>query len=72
MLATAATLALFVLPFAVAGNVAGMEILHPAAVVILGGLVTTAISTLLFIPALYPRWSPQHADSAQDLLFDAS
>ena len=72
VLATAATLALFVLPFAVAGNVAGMEILYPAAVVILGGLVTTPLSTLLFIPALYPRWSPQHADSAQDLLFDAS
>jgi Cu/Ag efflux pump CusA len=46
---------LIVLPFAVLGDVAGLEILHPAAVVILGSLVTSTIITLFIIPALYPR-----------------
>jgi Cu/Ag efflux pump CusA len=70
--ATAATIALVVLPLVVAGNIAGLEILHPAAVVILGGLVTATISTLVFLPALYPRWSPKHADDAHDVLLDAA
>jgi Cu/Ag efflux pump CusA len=39
----------------VLGDVAGLEILHPAAVVILGSLITSTIITLFIIPALYPR-----------------
>ena len=56
IVATAITIGLIVLPFVVLGNVAGLEILHPAAVVILGGLVTSTILTLFVIPALYPRF----------------
>ena len=56
VLASAITIGLIVLPFAVLGDIAGLEILHPAAVVILGGLVTSTILTLFVVPALYPRF----------------
>jgi Cu/Ag efflux pump CusA len=51
-----ATLAL-VLPFAVMGGVAGLEIADPLAVVVLGGVVTTTLGTLLVLPALYVRFA---------------
>jgi Cu/Ag efflux pump CusA len=54
--ATAITTGLIALPFVALGNVAGLEILHPAAIVILGGLVTSTVLTLFVIPALYPRF----------------
>jgi Cu/Ag efflux pump CusA len=57
VLASAITTALVVLPFVVLGNVAGLEILHPAAVVILGSLFTSALVTLIIIPPLYARLS---------------
>ncbi|WP_456639705.1 efflux RND transporter permease subunit [Bradyrhizobium sp. USDA 10063] len=51
-----ATIAL-VLPFAVMGDVAGLEIAHPLAVVVLGGVVTATLGTLLMLPALYVRFA---------------
>jgi CzcA family heavy metal efflux pump len=57
VVASAITIGLIVLPFVALGNVAGLEILHPAAVVILGGLVTSTILTLFVIPSLYPRFA---------------
>lgn len=72
VLTAAATIALAALPFVAAGNVAGLEILHPAAIAILGGLVTSTVSTLLVLPALYPRFAPRRAEAAQDLLLDAA
>ncbi len=42
-------------PFAALGNVPGMELLHTAAIVILGGLVTTTLVSLFVLPALVPR-----------------
>ena len=54
-----------VLPFVVLGDVAGLEIVHAAAVVVLGGLVTTTLLALVCIPALYLRFG---ARSAQDTL----
>jgi Cu/Ag efflux pump CusA len=56
VLASAGSTALIVLPFVALGDVAGLEILHPAAVAILGGLVTSTMLTLFVIPALYPRF----------------
>jgi len=56
VVATAITTGLIALPFVALGNVAGLEILHPAAIVILGGLVTSTVLTLFVIPALYPRF----------------
>ncbi len=56
IVATAIATAVVVLPFVVMGNIAGLEIVHPAAAVILGGLITTTIFSLFVIPALYARF----------------
>jgi Cu/Ag efflux pump CusA len=48
-LATAAAM----LPFAVLGDVAGNEITHSTAGVVLGGLVTSTVLALFVLPALY-------------------
>jgi Cu/Ag efflux pump CusA len=53
---TAIATAAVVLPFAVMGDVAGLEIFHPAALVILGGLVTSTVFSLFVVPALYTRF----------------
>jgi Cu/Ag efflux pump CusA len=41
---------------AVAGSVAGHEIEHPMAIVILGGLVTSTLLNLFVLPSLYLRF----------------
>ena len=56
VLLTTLALAVAMLPFAVFGGVAGTEILHPMAVVVLGGLLTATLLTLFVIPALYVRF----------------
>lgn len=43
-------------PMAFAGNVAGMEIVRPMAVVMLGGLVTSTLVAVLLVPSLYLRY----------------
>ena len=48
--------ALAMVPFVLLGDVAGMEIVRPIAVVVLGGLLTSVIGTLLVIPGLYLRF----------------
>ena len=48
--------ALAFLPFAWASGVAGHEMLHPMAVVVLGGLVTSTFVSLLLVPSLYLRF----------------
>jgi Cu/Ag efflux pump CusA len=50
--------ALAMTPFAVMGSVPGLEIVHPMSLVIIGGLVTTAIVNLFIIPTLYLRIAP--------------
>jgi len=60
ILTSATAIAFALLPFVVLGNIAGLEILHPMAVAILGGVVASAIVTLFVLPALYLRLaSPQ-------------
>ena len=53
---TALTTAAAMVPLVVLGDLAGLEIVHPIAVVILGGLVTTTVFTLHVVPALYLRF----------------
>jgi len=48
--------ALALLPIVLRGPVAGLEFIHPAAVVILGGLVSTALLTMVVLPSLYLRF----------------
>ena len=56
-------IAALALPFVVLGARPGLEIVHPLAVVLLGGLVTTALVTLFGLPALY-RHTPVRRDAA--------
>jgi len=50
---TALVTAAALLPFAVLGDVAGNEITHSTAVVVIGGLVTSTVLSLFVLPALY-------------------
>lgn len=43
----------------VIGESAGLELVHPIAVVMLGGLVTSTLVTLFVLPALYQRFGPR-------------
>ncbi len=54
---SAAAIALVMIPFIIAGNMPGLEIVHPMAIVILGGLVTTTLLGLFVLPALYLRYA---------------
>jgi Cu/Ag efflux pump CusA len=53
ILMTAVVTALALLPLAWSGNIAGLEILHPMVIVVLGGLVTATLYALAGVPALY-------------------
>ena len=66
MLVSTLTTAALVLPFVLLGDVAGLEILHAAAVVVLGGLVSATL-LLLCIPALYLRFGANAAPDQLDL-----
>jgi Cu/Ag efflux pump CusA len=55
-LTVAVATAAAVLPFVIMGNVAGLEIVNPMAIVILGGLVTSTLLSLFLLPALYLRF----------------
>jgi nickel/cobalt tolerance cation efflux system protein len=55
ILMTALTSALGMLPLAISSS-AGNEILQPLAIVVLGGLITSTILTLLVIPAIYAKF----------------
>src|SRR6266536_1786691 len=56
---TALTTGLPLLPFVLLGDVAGLEVVRPLAVVILGGLVTATLVNLLIVPFLYLRLAPR-------------
>lgn len=60
IVATAVAVGLAVAPLLLLGNVAGLEILHPMAVVVLGGLVTSTLLSLLVVPALYLLFGSGH------------
>jgi Cu/Ag efflux pump CusA len=53
ILMTAVTTGLVLLPLVLFGDIAGLEIAHPMAVVILGGLVTATLLSLGGVPAMY-------------------
>jgi CzcA family heavy metal efflux pump len=56
ILVTALTTAAAMIPLVLLGNIAGLEIVHPIAAVILGGLVTATVFNLHVVPALYFRF----------------
>lgn len=51
-------LAALVLPLALLSTRPGLELLHPMAVVVLGGLLTTSFTTLFLLPALFQHLAP--------------
>jgi CzcA family heavy metal efflux pump len=57
ILASTTGLALVALVFVVLGSRPGLEVVHPMAVVILGGLATTTLLNLFVLPALYLRFA---------------
>jgi len=57
ILMTALTTALALVPIAIGGNKPGQEIEHPMAIVIMGGLVSSTLLNLLFMPALYWKFA---------------
>jgi CzcA family heavy metal efflux pump len=56
ILTSAAGIAVVMLPFVIAGARPGLEVVHPMAVAILGGLVTSTLLVLFVLPALYLRF----------------
>jgi Cu/Ag efflux pump CusA len=61
ILMTALAVGLALLPLVLFGTIPGHEILHPLAVVILGGLVTSTLLNLFIVPALYLRFAARSA-----------
>jgi Cu/Ag efflux pump CusA len=61
---TTVGVALALLPFVFLGHGAGLELAHPMAMVVLGGLVTSALLSLLIMPGLYLRFGPRIGDGA--------
>ncbi len=64
LIISAAALAAVALPFVVLGPRPGLEILHPLALVLLGGLVSSLVVALFLLPAAYLHLVPQQADEA--------
>jgi HME family heavy-metal exporter len=56
VLMTASSAALALIPFLLAADAPGKEMLHPLAVVIFGGLATSTIISLFLTPALFYRF----------------
>ena len=50
---------LALLPMLVLGPIAGQELVQPMAIVMIGGLITTALATLYVVPPLYARFGPR-------------
>lgn len=59
VVATALATGAAVLPFAFTGDVAGQELLQPFSVVVLGGLVTSTLVTVVGLPALCAVLGPR-------------
>jgi Cu/Ag efflux pump CusA len=74
VLAAALGVAALVLPASVMGRGAGLELLQPFALALLGGLATSLIVVLLIVPGLYPALAgleprpvpPDEVDVEQD------
>ncbi len=65
VLMTATVTALALLPFILFGDKPGKEFLNPLAVVMFGGLISSTIISLFFVPALFYRFGARDALSAK-------
>jgi Cu/Ag efflux pump CusA len=62
LIISAAAVAAVALPFVVLGPRPGLEILHPLALVLLGGLVSSLVVALFLLPSAYLNLVPQQAE----------
>ena len=53
IIVTAISTGIAVTPLVIFGNIAGLEVVHPMATVILGGLVTSTLFTLVGVPVIF-------------------
>jgi Cu/Ag efflux pump CusA len=58
ILMTGMAAGLALVPLVVRGDIPGQEIEYPLALVILGGLVASALLNLFILPTLYLRFAP--------------
>jgi multidrug efflux pump subunit AcrB len=72
IMASSVTTLVLALPFAILGDVAGLEIAYPLTVVVVGGVVTSTLGTLLVVPALYARFGAGWTADRLDLEMDAA
>ena len=75
ILLTALATALALMPFVLRGGIAGYELAHTMALVMVGGLVTSTLLNLFVIPVLYLRFGSDvvrepAAEPAQELVAD--
>jgi Cu/Ag efflux pump CusA len=55
-----ATIILTLIPMVFFGKIAGLEIIHSAAVVAIGGLLTSALYVLISVPVIYQLFGGEH------------
>jgi Cu/Ag efflux pump CusA len=60
--------AFFALPFIVLGDVAGLEIMRPMSIFVLGGLVSSMLLLLFVVPSIYLLSGPSPASETETLL----
>ncbi len=60
--------AVFAIPFLVLGDVAGLEIMRPMAIFVLGGLVSAILLLLFAIPSIYLLSGPSPEEETESLL----
>jgi CzcA family heavy metal efflux pump len=70
LVTSALATAVVMFPFVIAGSRPGLEVVHPMAVVVLGGLVTSILLSLFVLPTLYLRFGGRQpaASPEEDLL----
>ncbi|MSU75594.1 MAG: efflux RND transporter permease subunit [Candidatus Magasanikbacteria bacterium] len=66
VLMTALTALLALIPFLLAGEAPGKEMLHPLAVVIFGGLTSSTLISLFLTPALFYRFGKKAAEEKME------
>ena len=62
ILMTALSTGLALVPLVIAGSIAGHEVEHPMAIVIIGGLVTSTLLNLFVVPSLYLQYAKSPAE----------
>jgi Cu/Ag efflux pump CusA len=60
--------AVFALPFVVLGDVAGLEIMRPMSIFVLGGLISAALLILFVVPSIYLLSGPSPESETESLL----